>query len=87
MTKAVDAGKKGVTAKIIHEKNVASKIEIQVPAEEEGGVRSRAVGRGPRGERASRSDRLVLVPPPHPSTLSSRILSESPVYIPLLISP
>jgi hypothetical protein len=27
--KAVDAGKKGVAAKIIHEKNVASKIEFQ----------------------------------------------------------
>jgi hypothetical protein len=29
VTKAVDAGKKGISAKIIHEKNVASKIEIK----------------------------------------------------------
>jgi hypothetical protein len=29
VAKAVDAGKKGISAKIIHEKNVASKIEIK----------------------------------------------------------
>ena len=45
--KAIDQGKKGLTAKIIHEKNVASKIEIQ--AQEEGPVTSsRASDERPR---------------------------------------
>ena len=55
--KAKEKGEKGITAKITHEKKVASKIEISGEEEEESGVKPRAVvhsaGRDARQSSAS----------------------------------